>query len=147
NATATCGTTTLRTVTLARDAAGVITGKDETILDQTSSLTYDHDAKSRLTGVHGGGTSSTYTYADNGNRRSAARPDRGSYSHDAQDRLTQQGSPTYPYNPSGQLQPKTAPAGPTSYHYDLRGTLRSVQLPAGHSVTYVIDGLNRRIGK
>jgi YD repeat-containing protein len=143
----TCGGTTLRAISLARDTAGQITAQDETVLGQTDSITYDHDSRGWLTGVHHGVVSSTYTYDSNGNRLSASRPELVSYVYDAQDRLVQQGGTTYLYTASGQLKSKTEPSGTTSYHYDLFGNLRSAQLADGRSVSYVIDGMNRRIGK
>lgn len=144
---ATCGGTTLRSISLARDNAGQITAQDETILGLTDSITYDHHGRGSLTGVHHGAVSSTYSYDGNGNRLSASRPELVSDVYDAQDRLVQQGSTTYVYTASGQLKSKTEPSGTTSYHYDRFGNLRSAQLADGRTVTHLIDGMNRRIGK
>lgn len=146
NTAASCGSTSLHSIALTRDAAGVITGEDETLLGDARSLAYDHDSFSRLVAVHGV-TPSMYTYDRNGNRLTALRPDLTTYTYDAQDRLIQQGNSAYTYTASGQLQTKSEPAGATSYHYDLLGNLRAVQLPSGRTITYVIDGMNHRIGR
>ena len=43
--------------------------------------------------------------------------------------------------------PHTIPQGTTRYHYDSLGNLRAVSLPDGSAIEYLIDPLNRRIGK
>jgi RHS repeat-associated protein len=44
-------------------------------------------------------------------------------------------------------QTNTATGQTTTYDYDVRGNLRTVTLPNGTTITYRIDGQNRRIGK
>ncbi len=91
-----------------------------------------------------------YTYDSNGNRLSqtdAAGTVNGTY--DAQDRLTQYGNLQLAYTANGELLTKTNPVlGETAtFTYDVLGNLKSVSLPGGTTVEYVIDGQNRRIGK
>ncbi len=66
---------------------------------------------------------------------------------DNQDRLLSQGAATYSHNASGQLQQKVQGGHTTSYDYDIFGNLRSVTLPSGGVVSYVVDGANRRVAK
>ena len=68
-------------------------------------------------------------------------------SYDNQDRLLSYGSNTYAYSANGELQLKMNLDEDTVYEYDELGNLLSVELPDGDSIEYVIDGLNRRIGK
>ena len=91
---------------------------------------------------------STYVYDANGNRVNhimASENTSGSY--DNQDRLLSYGGNTYAYSANGELQLKMNLDGDTVYQYDELGNLLSVELPDGDSIEYVIDGLNRRIGK
>ena len=90
----------------------------------------------------------TYSYDSNSNRTSAnynGTPINAPY--DAQDRLTQYGVFTYAYTANGELQSRTMSAQTTQYGYDVLGNLKSVTLPGGPQIDYVIDGQNRRIGK
>src|SRR5205807_2463017 len=48
---------------------------------------------------------------------------------------------------NGELQSKTNAGQTTQYAYDVVGNLKSVTLPAGTQISYVIDGQYRRIGK
>ncbi len=57
------------------------------------------------------------------------------------------GGNTYQYTASGELKSKTNAEGTTVYDYDVLGNLRAVTLPDGTKIEYVIDGLNRRIGR
>jgi YD repeat-containing protein len=57
------------------------------------------------------------------------------------------GGNTYQYTANGELASKTDAEGTTVYDYDVLGNLRAVTLPDGTRIEYVIDGLNRRIGK
>ena len=112
---------------------------------------YSYDFASRLVGVALNGASvSTYSYDANNNRQSytsSSGTSTGSY--DSQDRLLQYGSTTYSYNANGDLESKTDTAlgETTTYQYDVLGNIRSVSLPGGTTIEYVIDGANRRVGK
>ena len=91
---------------------------------------------------------STYVYDANGNRVNhimASENTSGSY--DNQDRLLSYGANTYAYSANGELQLKMNLDEDTVYEYDELGNLLSVELPDGDNIEYVIDGLNRRIGK
>ena len=89
-----------------------------------------------------------YTYDGNSNRVTA-ETENGSVSgsYDNQDRLVQYGSTTYEYTAFGELSRKSSGNGTTSFHYDVLNNLRSVELPDGRKIDYLIDGRNRRIGK
>lgn len=69
--------------------------------------------------------------------------------YDAQDRLTSYGALNFTYTTNGELLTKSNPTlGQTaSFTYDVLGNLKSATLPGGTTVTYMIDGRNRRIGK
>jgi RHS repeat-associated protein len=90
----------------------------------------------------------TYNYDSNGNRLSVVTTGgttNGTY--DAQDRVTAYGSAAYTYSNNGELQTKVTSGQTTSYVYDVLGNLKSVTLPNGMTIEYVVDGQNRRIGK
>ncbi|MCC6965825.1 MAG: hypothetical protein IT391_06020, partial [Nitrospira sp.] len=135
--------------TFTRDKLGRITQKIETISGTTTTYDYSYDQAGRLQEVKTNGpVTATYNYDSNGNRLSVTTTGgtvNGTY--DAQDRLTAYGTATYTYSPNGELQSKTVGAQTTSYVYDVLGNLKSVTLPNGTVIEYVIDGQNRRIGK
>jgi RHS repeat-associated protein len=161
--TASHGTTTLYGVNYTRDNAGRITQKTETIAPSTGSgqattttEKYTYDPAGRLTDVRDANDAllAHYEYDANGNRiagtvtRQCATVDA---THDAQDRLLTfdcgLSTATYAYTANGDLQTKTDTSGTTTYTYDVFGNLRSVSLPDGRAIEYVIDAANRRAGK
>ena len=93
---------------------------------------------------------SAWRYDANSNRLSTTRPaGTTTYTYDAQDRLLTANGTTYTYTANGELSSKTSLQSPASslYSYDALGNLRSATLPTGTTISYVIDGENRRIGK
>jgi RHS repeat-associated protein len=91
----------------------------------------------------------TYAYDANGNRL-ARTPSGGSTetgTYDAQDRLLTYDGAVYTYTAHGELATKTVGSSVTTYAYDALGNLRSVVLPSGTELGYVIDPENRRVGK
>jgi hypothetical protein len=86
---------------------------------------------------------------DGNSNRTLAQISGVSYSatYDNQDRMLSYGSNTYTYTANGELLTKTTTSGTTSYSNDVLGNLRSITLPDGTSIEYVIDGQNRRVGK
>ena len=112
---------------------------------------YTYDTAGRLTDVNlNGAVVAHYTYDSNGNRLSQtdfSGTVNGTY--DAQDRLTQYGNLQLTYTANGELLTKNNPVlgQAASFSYDVLGNLKSVTLPGGMTVEYVIDGQNRRIGK
>jgi len=150
--TATANASTAYSVQYTRDQLGRITSKSETITGASSTTTYTYDSAGRLSNVATPTGTTTYTYDANGNRLSASGPS-GTVSgnYDAQDRLLSYGSNTYTYTADGQLQSKTDTGSgsgqTTSYQYDELGNLIGVTLPNGTQIGYLVDGLNRRVGK
>ncbi|MGD9127713.1 MAG: hypothetical protein PVH19_10075, partial [Planctomycetia bacterium] len=143
-----------------RDALGRITSKTETVSGATTQYSYEYDLAGRLTAVYvnGGDAPVTeYSYDTNGNRLShqdyrsgSAVVNNGSF--DAQDRMESYGNASdgytkFTYSDNGELKTKTLNGDVTAYDYDVLGNLRSVDLPNGTAIDYIIDGENRRIGK
>jgi RHS repeat-associated protein len=129
-----------------RDALGRITQKTETIQGTATNLTYSYTTAGQLDVVSIGGTPvRDYDYDANGNRTHVNGQLVGSY--DAQDRLTSYNGVTYTYTAAGDLETKTEAGATTTYGYDALGNLRSVVFQDGRRIEYVIDGLNRRVGK
>ena len=134
-----------------RDKVGGITEKSETISGVTNTYAYAYDLAGRLTEFRKNGTIvSGCTYDSNGNRLSYTGPDgtvTGSY--DNQDRLLQYDNIACTYTPNGELQKETntKTGQTTTYQYDALSNLTGLTLPEGTLVEYIIDGMNRRIGK
>jgi RHS repeat-associated protein len=141
--------TALYSESVTRDAAGRITDKVETAGTVTTTLHYDYDLASRLSAVARNGLlSATYGYDDNGNRTTTVTSIATvSATYDDQDRLLTAGSITYTYTPNGDLRTRTDATTTTTYTYDALGNLRTVDLPSGSQLEYLIDGQNRRIGR
>jgi RHS repeat-associated protein len=131
------------------DKLGRIVTRTETISGAADVYVYGYALAGRLATVKKNGASlSTYTYDANGNRLSytgAGGPVAGTY--DAQDRLLQYGNAVYSYTANGELQSRTVGGQTTTYAYDELGNLTAVSLPSGTQIEYIIDGLNRRMGK
>src|SRR5262249_48159521 len=107
---------------------------------------YSYDAAGRLSQVSKNGTpTDVYGYDANGNRTTYNGTPTGTY--DAQDRLLQYQSTVFTYTPAGDLKTRTDSPQTTTYTYDALGNLRSVALPDGSLIEYVIDTANRRVGK
>jgi len=130
-----------------RDALGRIVTKTETVQGEAHSYGYMYDVTGRLTDVTKDGVATShYEYDANGNR--TVGPGLSvSPVYDAQDRLLSYGECTYVYKADGSLQTKTCPDGTAVYDHDAFGNLRGVALPNGTSITYIIDGQSRRVGK
>ncbi len=148
-ATSRIGGSPILTESYTRDSLGRISTKTETIQGSTTTYGYTYDTAGRLTEVrHNGVTVSVYAYDSNGNRLSKVGPTgTQSGTYDDQDRLLTYHGSTYSYTANGELATKTSTNTSTSYTYDALGNLRSVALPTGTQLGYVIDGENRRIGK
>ena len=133
-----------------RDKLGRILTKTETVNGETHTYSYVYDPNTdELTDVYrNGALVSHYDYDDNGNRVGYTGAD-GTFNgtYDDQDRMLSYGENTYQYTANGELKSKTNTAGTTVYDYDVLGNLRAVTLPDGTRIEYLIDGLNRRIGK
>jgi RHS repeat-associated protein len=96
----------------------------------------------------GGQVVTTYEYDANGNRvrrTTANGVELGAY--DAQDRLQSYGDATLAYSAAGELSTMIRHADTTRYAYDALGVLRSVALPNGTRIDYVIDPGGNRIAK
>ena len=132
-----------------RDALGRVTQKTETVGGATSVHDYGYDPAGRLAEVkENGATVAAYDYDKNGNHITATADGVTiAATYDAQDRLIQYGDAAYTFDTSGELQSRTVGDGVTTYEYDVLGNLLRVDLPTGSAVTYLVDGLNRRIGR
>ncbi|MFT3744386.1 MAG: RHS repeat-associated core domain-containing protein [Pyrinomonadaceae bacterium] len=144
-------TTTLYSTNLTYDKVGRVSRKVEAIGGVSTTYDYAYDQTNRLSTVtlNGGPQPLViYGYDSNDNRTSTNMG--GSVVtgvYDAQDRLTNYGSTVYGYNANGDLQSKTVSGAATNYNYDAAGNLRRVSLPSGTTIDYVIDGMDRRVGK
>ena len=103
---------------------------------------FEYDAHGDLSSATEDGNATSYTYDPNGNRLSVAG---AASTYDAQDRLLSSPSVTYTYTNNGDLATEVTSSGTASFTYDLQSSLRSVTLPSGDTVKYVIDGERHRI--
>jgi RHS repeat-associated protein len=139
---------TVFTLGYTRDDTGRIAARTETVNGTTTLTSYTYDDAGRLTDVNTAGANIHYGYDANGNRTSVDSPTGTiAATYDAQDRLITYNGASYFYSDNGELQKKIDAAGTTTYSYDVFGTLRHVTLPDGTLIEYVIDAMNRRVGK
>jgi YD repeat-containing protein len=133
------------------DALGRITAVDERVQGEAVRREVRYDAAGRLEEVREDGVVVVrYSYDANGNRTSIEDPVSGEVidaEHDAQDRLVRQGTATFEWNERGSLVSRADTDGTTHYDFDVMGALRSVTLPDGTVISYVIDPAGRRIGR
>jgi RHS repeat-associated protein len=147
--TAETGGTSLMTLNYNYDLNGQITGLTETIQGVTSIYAYTYDVAGRLTNVTKDAVSvAACTFDSNSNRIAySGDPGPAAATYDEQDRMLTYGDAAYGYSDAGTLQTKTVNTDITTYNYDAAGNLRGVTLPDGTVVSYLIDGINRRVGK
>lgn len=143
--------TPLLAINYIHDAVGRIIEAEQTIDGITSTFTFAYDALGRLSELEQDtATIASYSYDDNGNRTSRTSTE-GTFvgEYDSQDRLRSYGDFTFSYTANGELQEKsdTVLTETTTYNYDVLGNLRDVSFPDSRSISYVIDGRNRRTGK
>jgi RHS repeat-associated protein len=74
-----------------------------------------------------------------------ASSDSATATYDAQDRLRRLRDTTCTYTASGALSAKVSAAGTITYTYDPLTHLIAVALPNADSITYIIDGVGRRV--
>ena len=131
------------------DTLGRAAQKTETVQGVTNTFVYTYDVVGRVTAVTRNGTSvENYGYDANGNRVNATVAGVSvTATYDNQDRLMQYGSVQYTYNAAGQLVGTTNGVQTTAYEYDPLGNLLGVTLPNATANTYLLDGLDRRVGK
>jgi YD repeat-containing protein len=143
------GGSDLFTESFTRDRRGRITQKVEMIGGATATYDYTYDAAGCLTGVKKDNVLfEHYDYDGNSNRTSWTDPvGSGTAAYDDQDRLLTYGGNTYAYSANGELATKTGNGQTIHYTYDVAGNLRTVLLPDGLQIDYVIDAANRRVGK
>ncbi|WPB72979.1 kelch repeat-containing protein [Archangium violaceum] len=147
------GDTPLYTIELVRDGLGRISQKTESIQGTSHTYVYTYDAAGRLESVSEDATLSVHAVYDNGgpgngNRTSLTQAGRTRMaSYDAQDRLLTFGSTTYFHGPGGDLQGKQEGPRATSYVYDVWSNLLEAVLPDGTQISYVVDALDRRVGR
>lgn len=127
------------------DKGGRITRKVSTVLGQASVFGYEYDLAGRLVHVtKDGATAGRFTFDDNGNRTNAYGI---AASYDDQDRLVQRGGANYTYSQNGDVSTIEVAGNTLRYAYDGAGALSQVDLPNGKRVEYLVDGLQRRIGR
>lgn len=93
-----------------------------------------------------GAVAASYTYDSNGNRLTGPNVSNVA-TYDDQDRLLSYNGSIYTYTANGELRATLTGASVTNYTYDVLGNLKRITLPGGNTIDYVIDGLNRRIGR
>ena len=147
--TANVGGAPLFDVAYVSDALGRITGSTETADGTTTSRGFSYDLAGRLTEVRVNGTLTAINeYDGNGNRVRVTSPSGVLVAtYDEQDRMLAYGNTSYTYGRNGELRTKTREAEVSQYEYDVLGNLRRVTLPDGNVIDYVVDGINRRVGK
>jgi RHS repeat-associated protein len=144
------GATPLLAQTFTRDLRGRMTRKVETI-GAAAAVTYDYaySPEGWLTDVWTDSVlTEHYAYDGNGNRTGVTNSGgTAAATHDAQDRLLDQGGVDYAYTAEGHLLERTDGSDVTGYVYDLAGNLTEVTLADGTVITYAVDPLGRRIAK
>ena len=145
----TFGASPLASFSYVRDELGRVTQSTEAIDGVSHTWVYAYDVAGRLYQVTRDGTLiATYLYDLNGNRHTTTTASgTATATYDDRDRLVTAAGATYTYSGSGYLEARAETAGTTAYGYDALGNLRSVTLPSGQVVSYLVDGLQRRIAR
>lgn len=132
-----------------RDALGRVTTKTETVGTTTNQFVYTYDTAGRLTNVTKNAAAySNYTFSDNNNVTSGAVGGTAfTATYDAQDRILTYNTNTYTHTLNGEMKSKTVGGVTTNFTYNGFGMLKTAKVGTGPVLTYLYDGLNRRVGK
>ncbi|MEM8814250.1 MAG: PKD domain-containing protein [Pseudomonadota bacterium] len=140
--------TDLYTVSVLRDLNGRVSSRTETVQGTITVSRFTYNPSGRLIEVSENGVPvRTYEYDANGNRLLFDAGGAPESIYDAQDRLTRYEQTSYVYDGDGMLVSATTGTDVTTYDYDAYGNLRSVSLPDGSDISYIVDGENRRVGR
>ncbi|MFH1674773.1 MAG: RHS repeat-associated core domain-containing protein [Pseudomonadota bacterium] len=136
----------------ARDRAGRIITRIETIDGASINWEYAYDDLGRLVAVTQNGiVVEEYQYDANGNRTYERNDLRGiagrTSTYDIEDHLLTVGADTYLYDADGFLVARYTAEGTTTYTYASTGELKQVVLADGKTIEYLHDPLGRRIAK
>jgi len=149
NYTATYNGSPIWDVQYTRDKRGRISTLIETIDGGTDTWGYDYLPAGQLDLVTlNSSMVADYGYDTNGNRTSLVTGSgTASGTYDVQDRVETWDGVTFVFSDNGDLVSRTDGGDVTSYSYDGLGNLLNVTLPDTTSSDYVVDGLDRRVGK
>ncbi len=122
-------------------------GNRKTNSDASGLQSHSYDPIYRLTAISTPTGAESYSYDAAGNRTTSHIS--ASYSHDAVNRLTTDGTFDYLYDANGNLISKSerATSKVTNYFYDSENQLIRIDFPTNTSTTYRYDGRGRRIEK
>jgi RHS repeat-associated protein len=140
----TTGSSTIASYVPTYDAAGRTSAI--TRLDGTETIV--HDPAGQVTSVSGPNRpSETYTYDAAGNRITGPSSANGTLTYDANNRLLSDAKSTYSYDNEGRLATRTdiATGQVTTYKWNGRGQLVSIQRPDGSTTSFSYDPLARRV--
>ncbi|MCB1100669.1 MAG: hypothetical protein KDN22_34220 [Verrucomicrobiae bacterium] len=136
---------TLMALELDYDGLGRVIAKTETIAGTTRNYSYSYNSSGWLQEVKlNDEVIESYNYDATGN---LVGKNGVAGTVDAQGRLATFGNASYEYTDRGTLLRKLVGDQTTLFSYDGSGGLRSLELPDGRSIEYLIDGANHRIGK
>ncbi len=144
------GKTNLYSATYLTDKLGRIISTKVTTGTETKTFEIEYDLQGRVSKtIKNGVPAKEYQYDSNGNRTRVVEDGKSTEAiYDDQDRLIRYGTAEYQYSANGDLIGKVEKvSGQTQYQYDVFGNLRSVRLSGGKVIEYLVDGLNRRVGK
>ena len=136
-----------------RDDVGRITEARDTVGTTARKREFEYDDAGRLYVVlEDADTLAAYWYDLNGNRVlagvvSGTPSDTSTGTYDAQDRLTRWGADSLVYSGNGELLKWFSGSDSILYDYDELGNLLKVTPTTGDTVTYIVDGLGRRVGR
>ncbi len=129
-----------------RDALGSITRTVESLAGTSTTYDYRYDLLGRLVAVDKDGAAfSTYGYDANGNRTQTNGV--AFCTVDGEDKLLAAPGATFEFTGNGQVKARVEGANRTEYRYSTQGALLEVQLPDGSRISYIYDGLGRRVGR
>ena len=137
-----------------RDRLGRISQKIETLEGTPqSTFNYIYDTSGRLTSVQKNGAAVLSQVFDSNSNRTQVTENGSSINatYDSKDQILTWGTLQFTHNLNGELITITdsanLPAGSTNFTYNVFGHLKSVTLPNGSQINYLLDAFNRRVGK